>query len=65
MAFTSLVRWTKHDVEKRRDVFPDLLTNVKLQLLSTTFLEKVVFVEVNFTLYASNKFQKSKFFKYA
>jgi len=42
--------------------FQDLLTIVKLHLLSTTFLKKVVFAEVRFSFYDSSKFQKSEMF---
>jgi len=50
LAFTSIVKWTKHDVEQRREVFPDLLKNVKLHLLPSRFLEEVVFAEVSLTV---------------
>ena len=42
VVFTSVMEWTNHDVEARRDVLPRLLALVRLPLLTPAFLADVV-----------------------
>ena len=42
VVFSSVVEWTNHDAESRRELLPQLLALVRLPLLTPAFLADVV-----------------------